>query len=69
ASAEQSSVNNNIGSNASGTSSQEMRLRSDLWHDVIHSTGQIFVSVEHLQNDLTNESETLFYSTSTNEMY
>ncbi|MQL90126.1 hypothetical protein Taro_022711, partial [Colocasia esculenta] len=52
-SAEQSSVNNNIASNVSGTSSQEMRLRSDLWHDVIHSTGQIFVSVEHLRNDLT----------------
>ncbi|MQL75199.1 hypothetical protein Taro_007565 [Colocasia esculenta] len=30
-----------------------MRLRSDLWHDVIHSTGQIFISVEQLQNDLT----------------
>ncbi|MQM04612.1 hypothetical protein Taro_037414 [Colocasia esculenta] len=53
ASAEQSSVNNNIRSIISGISSQEMRLRSDLWHDVIHSTGQIFVSVEHLRNDLT----------------
>ncbi|MQM03802.1 hypothetical protein Taro_036585, partial [Colocasia esculenta] len=42
ASAEQSSVNNNMSSNVSGTSSQEMRLRSDLWHDAIHSTGQIF---------------------------
>ncbi|MQM11173.1 hypothetical protein Taro_044077, partial [Colocasia esculenta] len=51
-SAEQSSLNNNIGTIVSGTSSQEMRLRSDLWHDVIHSTGQIFVSVEHLRNDL-----------------
>ncbi|MQL70823.1 hypothetical protein Taro_003099 [Colocasia esculenta] len=53
ASAEQSSVNNNIRSIVSGTLSQEMRLRSDLWHDVIHSTGQIFVSVEYLWNDLT----------------
>ncbi|MQM15022.1 hypothetical protein Taro_047956, partial [Colocasia esculenta] len=41
ASGEQSSVNNNIGSNVSTSSSEDMRLRSDLWQreqNVIHST-------------------------------
>lgn len=39
--------------NTSGSSSQELRLRSDLWHDLIHSTGQTFSSVEQLRDVLT----------------
>ncbi|MQL95750.1 hypothetical protein Taro_028419 [Colocasia esculenta] len=71
ASGEQSSVSNNIGFNVSGSSSQDMRLRSDLWQNVIYSTGQIFLSVEQLRNDLTNygKPKPLSHPTRTNEMY
>ncbi|MQL90272.1 hypothetical protein Taro_022860, partial [Colocasia esculenta] len=51
---EQSSVSDNVihTSKNSGNVSEEMRLRSDLWHDLIHSSNQTFSSVEQLRMDL-----------------
>ncbi|MQL98583.1 hypothetical protein Taro_031295 [Colocasia esculenta] len=50
---EQSSVSDNVIHTRSGNSSEEMRLRSDLWHDLIHSSNQTFSSVEQLHMDLS----------------
>ncbi|MQM01837.1 hypothetical protein Taro_034605, partial [Colocasia esculenta] len=50
---EQSSVSDNVTHTRSENVSEEMRLRSDLWHDLIHSSNQTFSSVEQLRMDLS----------------